>query len=94
MNIDKLIIPRFKRFKQMGIGLKRLLFVLTFPFGFLGFLVLIGSGVLFLFDDHRSYILSAFISGISFGGYFVFWILVRVILWVYDGYNEKEPEVI
>ncbi|SNS04623.1 hypothetical protein SAMN06295967_102228 [Belliella buryatensis] len=87
MNIDKFILPRFKRFRTVHIGIKRLLFVLTFP-------IFITSILAFIYCLFEMYIGPSYLdadvgAGISFVlalSYLVFWTLVRIVIWVYDGF--------
>jgi len=80
MNIDKLIFPFYNRFKTLNVGVKRLLFLLTFPVMII--IVLIGiAGI----GNDRIYLL------ILLGPmlYMLFWILVRACLWVFDGFIQN-----
>lgn len=92
MKIETYILPRFKRFRTLNPGIKRLLFALTFPV-FAGALILfIGSVICLLilpYEDPVGEI--AAISSFVVLSYFAFWIVIRVIIWVYDGFFPANP---
>lgn len=77
MNVDKLIYPYYDRFNTLNLGIKRLLFLLIFPV----MIVLVLIGVAGIGND-RIYLL--ILIGPSL--YMLFWVLVRTILWVLDGF--------
>jgi len=86
MNIDKLIFPRFKRFKTMNLGLKRLSFLLTFSSAIIALGGLSGFWYLNEIPDKGAFLALGLIVGLYVG----FWILLRIIYWIIDGFK---PEV-
>lgn len=89
MNIDKLIYPRFKRFETMNLGLKRLLFLVTFPICVLALFMAIANVIILLtsdqdFDSDSGMIILTSISIILC--YIPFWVSVRILYWVFDGF--------
>ena len=73
MNIDKLIFPRFKRFETMNLGLKRMLFVLTF----FPLLFLVGAIICVMYYENRKGIDAISAFAICFAIYIGFWIICR-----------------
>ena len=93
MNIDKLISPRFKRFQTMNLGLKRLLFLVTFPVCVLALVIGI-SGVIIMFANDQSFKSDSglmIVTGVSIVlCYIPFWVSVRILYWIFDGFVQSK----
>jgi hypothetical protein len=85
MSIDHFIFPRFKRFSTMNLGLKRMLFLISFPLFIFGLGVFLYS---LLVGDLRNDE-PLIILGIIVGSYLGFWVFVRLVYWVVDGFLGK-----
>jgi Na+/pantothenate symporter len=89
MNIDYLIIPRFKRFQSMNLGLKRMLFLLTF-IPALGF---IGAILWFMYFENMDGTDGLLVFAISVSCYVAFWTFIRTIYWIVDGFTGVEKQI-
>lgn len=91
MNIDKFIFPKFKRFDSMNLGLKRLLFLLSFPptviltVGFVFALTYNSIVVPHRKEDPVAFFIPIFIVI----AYILFWVIVRLFFWTYDGFIQN-----
>lgn len=82
MNINALI-PAFKRFKTINLGVKRMLFALGIP------IVIFLAGATIDGDKTFQGIPFVFLAFFTVIYWIFYWVIIKVILWVYDGFGEK-----